>query len=87
MVEGQSLCRFNQNVPKHGIDVVEKLASRNAERFNTRRSKPPVSSSITPRLAPAGVGLSVDFDCQSCIAAEKIEHVRTGRMLTPKFQA
>ena len=86
MVEGQTSHGFGHNISKHGIRIIEDLRRGNPNGLDASRSKPLVSCSIALGPVAPRVGLPVDFDRQSSIAAEEVEHVRAGRVLATELE-
>ncbi len=68
------------NVPKH-------VSRRNPQRQNAFVCKPRISNSIPLRPVTHVVGDAVDFDRQPRTGTVEIEHIGTGRMLSPKLPA
>jgi hypothetical protein len=87
MVEGQPRRGLTQNIPKHRIGILEKLAGGNANSFDSRGPKPSVAIVIAMRPVAVGMRLAIHLDRQPCIAAEEIQHIGSGRMLASELEA
>jgi hypothetical protein len=88
MVEGIGARRTGgDNHLNYGIRVSRYFSGRDAQQVDAFAGKPLVAHGIQFRSHAHFVSDAIDFDRQSCFAAEEVEHVVAGRMLAPKFEA
>jgi len=64
-------------IPKH-------IASRDAQHSEIAACQPVIALHISLRPITETVALAIDLDRQPRLRAEKIEHIRTNRMLPPE---
>jgi hypothetical protein len=81
MVEGQSGDSLGQYSFDYRISVFQYRGRGNPHSLDARLGQPFVAGLIALRPITAIMCFSVDFDRQPGVTAEKVEHVRTGRML------
>jgi hypothetical protein len=86
MVEGHTRFRFGEDPTQDRIGIVENCSGRDAKGCDSPRSKPSIACFISHWSIAHCVNLAIDLDCQAGIAAEKVENVRTGGMLSPELQ-
>src|SRR5436190_1287875 len=87
MVEGQPRRRFSDNPLERWISIVQQRLGRNAKCVDARCSQPFITHRVPLRAIDEGVRLAIDLNRQPCVAAEEVEHVRSGGVLPAKLEA
>ena len=85
MVEGQPSRRFSQDMAKDGLRVFQDFYSRDPQGLDPSVLQPPIPGLVVLRSVAPRMRLSVNLDCQPRIAAEEVENIESGRMLTPEL--
>jgi len=86
MVEGSGTTFVNDQL-QHTIEILEHIACGNSNRPNACLRQPLVAIRVGTRSIAKIVTCTVYLDAQARSVAIEIEHVRTGGMLLPKFEA
>jgi hypothetical protein len=86
-VEGAHLGAGEDDVAKHGIQVLEHVTRSNAYDLESLTSKYCVARSIAPRLVAVRMSLAVNFDDQSASQTREIGGDRADWKLPPEIQA
>ena len=86
-VEGNARRAGLHDVLDDGVHVGEYLPRRNTQRSDVAGRQPCIALDISRRSIADIVTLAINFDGQTTLGAEEIEHIGTGRMLPSKFEA
>ena len=85
-VEGQTRRSLLNDMNEDAIEIRQDLARRYAKGKDPRPCQPKITGGIPLRRFSSRVRFTIDLDRQSCVAAEEIEDVWTGRVLPTKLQ-
>jgi len=85
MVEGFGTT-FEKNKIQNAIEVLQHVRRRNSHGSDFRLSKPLVASSVACWCVPEPMNCAVHFDAQARMLAIEVQHIRTGRVLSPELQ-
>ena len=86
MVEGNARRRGLNDMLDNGVLVLKHLSGGNAQHHDLVASQPLIALGIPLRTITEAMTFAVHLDRQPYLGTEKIEHIRTSRMLPPELE-